>query len=222
MFHLIKKYSPLYAEGMTEDELLTAHGILSYAQTLEWKGALQYRMEAGAVIDTSNLPYGTVLNAQTLDHAVPVALPGIKRIMTIENKANYESMTYEPDTLYIFCHGFFSPKERRFLERLAELAEEGVEYLHWGDMDYGGIRIFLFNQKKLFPELRPYRMGKADYEAAIGMHAGIELEPEKREKLEHMDAGALEELKNCILEKNLEIEQEVLLAGGYWLSCRLF
>lgn len=215
MFKIIKKYSPLYEEGMTEDELLAAHGILSYAQTLEWKGPLQYRMEDGIVIDTSDLLYGTVLNAQTLEHAVPAALPGIKRIMTIENKANYESMAYEPDTLYIYCHGFFSPKERRFLEQLAQIAEEGVEYLHWGDMDYGGIRIFLFNQKKLFPELCPYRMGRTDYEAAVGMHAGMKLEAEKREKLTHMDAGALEELKNCILEKNLEIEQEILLAAEY-------
>lgn len=220
MFKLMKKYSPLYEEGMTEDELLAAHGILSYAQTLEWKGALMYRIDEGAVIDTSDMPYGTVLNARTLDHAVPVSLSGIKRIMTIENKANYESMAYETDTLYIFCHGFFSPKERRFLERLAAIAEEGVEYLHWGDMDYGGIRIFLFNRKNLFPKLCPYRMGREDYEAAVRMHAGMKLEPEKREKLEHMDAGALEELKNCILEKNLEIEQEVLLAAEYGSSIR--
>lgn len=50
-----------------------------------------------------------------MDEAKPVKLSGVRRIMTIENKANYESMAYAEDTLYIFCHGFFSPKERRFL-----------------------------------------------------------------------------------------------------------
>ena len=36
------KYSPLYEEGMSDDEILAAHGILSYSQTLEWKGAVEY------------------------------------------------------------------------------------------------------------------------------------------------------------------------------------
>ena len=36
------KYSPLYEEGMSDDEILAVHGILSYSQTLEWKGAVEY------------------------------------------------------------------------------------------------------------------------------------------------------------------------------------
>lgn len=32
---VLKQYSPLYEEGMSDEELLTAHGILTYAQTLE-------------------------------------------------------------------------------------------------------------------------------------------------------------------------------------------
>ena len=27
---------------MSEDEILAVHGILSYSQTLEWKGAVEY------------------------------------------------------------------------------------------------------------------------------------------------------------------------------------
>jgi len=34
----------------------------------------------------------------------------------------------------------------------------------------------------------------------------------KKEKLEKLNAGELEELKKCILEKGVEIEQEILLA----------
>lgn len=71
-------------------------------------------------------------------------------MITIENKANYESMEYSGDTLYIYCHGFFSPKERRFLRRAEELAGPETEFLHWSDMDYGGIRIFRFMKEKVF------------------------------------------------------------------------
>lgn len=205
---VLKDTSPLYEEGMTSGELLSAHGIMTYSQTLEWKGPLVYRIEGGAVIDSSVNIYGTVINAQTLEHAAAVALPSIRRIMLIENKANYESMDYRPDTLYVFCHGFFSPKELRFLESLTALAEEGTEYLHWGDMDLGGIRIFLYNQRKLFPKLLPYKMDETAYAAAIAEGAGIPLEREKREKLQKLEAGNLRGLKECILENGMEIEQE--------------
>lgn len=205
---VLKDTSPLYEEGMTSGELLSAHGIMTYSQTLEWKGPLVYRIEGGAVIDSSVNIYGTVINAQTLEHAAAVALPGVRRIMLIENKANYESMDYRPDTLYVFCHGFFSPKELRFLESLTALAEEGTEYLHWGDMDLGGIRIFLYNQRKLFPKLLPYKMDETAYAAAIAEGAGIPLEREKREKLQKLEAGNLRGLKECILENGMEIEQE--------------
>jgi hypothetical protein len=135
--------------------------------------------------------------------------------MTIENKANYESMSCEEDTLYIYCHGFFSPKERRFLKQLVNIAGDGTEYLHWGDMDYGGICIFRFIQKELFPELRPYRMGRTEYMQALQIGAGVPLTHAKREKYDSLDAGELDELKACILEQNMEIEQEILLAEAY-------
>lgn len=75
--------SPLFAEGMTDDELLSVHGILSYTQTMEWKGALRYKLESDdqmgqqIEIDTSGNRYGTVINSQTLEHAVVTSMSGI-------------------------------------------------------------------------------------------------------------------------------------------------
>jgi hypothetical protein len=129
---VLKKYSPYYEEGMKDDEVLRVHGILTYAQTLEWKGALTYVLDETIEIDTSKNRYGTILGARTLEHAVPRSLAGIKKIFIIENKANYEKMEYKEDVLYIFCHGFFSPKEVRFLKKLNEVAEHGTKFYHWG------------------------------------------------------------------------------------------
>ncbi len=219
---VLRQYSPFCEEGMTDAELLKVHGILTYSQTLEWKGPLRYHIGEGISVDTSDSLYGTVINAQTLEHAVPAALPGVRRVLIIENKANYEDMEYRPDTLYLFCHGFFSPKEMAFLKGIAAVAEDGTEYLHWGDMDLGGIRIFQFNKKNIFPQLKPCKMDKETFYRALGQGAGIPLDGEvgsgkkgdlKRERLEKLDAGELEELKNCILESGMEIEQEILLAG---------
>jgi hypothetical protein len=206
----ILKRSPEYEEEMSSDELLQAHGILSYAQTLEWKGALTYQLDTGELIDTSGNRYGTMINAQTLEYGSPIGLPGVRKIFVIENKANYEKKSFQKDELYIFCHGFFSPKEVRFLKKITEVAERGTGYYHWGDMDYGGIRIFCFNQRRVFPELKPYRMDRQTYEAALAAGAGVPIEDEKRKKYECLNAGELEDLKNCILAYGLEIEQELL------------
>ena len=208
---VLKQYSPLYEEGMSDEELLTAHGILTYAQTLEFKGAVSYRIDDGPAISTAAQIYGTMFNKQTLENAVPISIVGIRQIMTIENKANYEKMQFRPDTLYIFCHGFFSPPERKFLSRVVALAGTDTEYFHWGDMDYGGIRIFKCLQKNLFPKLKPWKMDVTDYKMALQMGASISLETDKRERFEQMDAGVLTPLKEAILKNGKEIEQELLL-----------
>ena len=211
------KYSPQYEEGMSDDEILAAHGILSYSQTLEWKGAVEYCMtdrNGTAIekkIDTSLNYYGTVLNAQTLEHAVPSLRNSVEKIIVIENKANYESMEYDPKVLYIFCHGYFSPKEVRFLQMLMKTAPEEIQCYHWGDMDYGGIQIFLYNEKNIFPNLTPWKMDVLSYEDALKNGKGIKLNSEKKKKLETLNAGQLETLKQCILESEMEIEQEMLI-----------
>ena len=213
---ILRNYSPLCREGMEDVEILAEHRIMTYSQTLEWKGAVIYRIlrtdgTEESRVDTSGQLWGTMLNAQTLSHALPVAAERVREVITIENKANYEAMEFAPSKLYIYAHGFFSPKERIFLNELRQILPVGVCYRHWGDMDYGGIRIFQFIRQHVFPEAMPLHMDRKTYAAALQRGAGIALEEEKRKKLEQMDAGALEELKACILEKGMEIEQEMLM-----------
>ena len=220
----VLRLSPLYEEGMENEDLLKAYGILTYSQTLEWKGALVYRLDKTkhsgdvsvltcadtGVIDTSENVWGTVLNAQTLEHSECIELPGVKQILIIENKANYEAMPYRKDTLYLYCHGFFSPKEISFLKKIPEIYPE-MNVFHWGDMDYGGMRIFEFNRTRLFPRLKPWKMDTETYEKALSDGAGIDLNEEKRKKLEQFETEMLRDLKEYILKYGKEIEQERLL-----------
>lgn len=221
VLNVLTHYSPYCEDGMEETEILRAHGINTYSLTMEWKGSVQYELylddEKREVVDTSINKFGTVLNEQTLEHAYPVSMKEVKRILIIENKANYEDCEYKKDTLYLYCHGFFSPKERVFLRKLIMTADEGVEYFHWGDMDFGGLRIFKYNRENIFPSLLPYKMDGKTFLEAVDRGAGIPLETEKRKKLkefniEELNIEELSELKQCILESGVEIEQEMLIA----------
>lgn len=199
------------SKRLAQDLILSEFHIMTYSQNLTLKGAIEYEIRLGEksqIISTRNQYYGTVINAQTLINSEPTSLRGIKRIITIENQANYEDMTYEEDCIYIFVHGFPSFKERNFILQMMKLAEDGIEVFHWGDMDLGGIRIYQYLKKNLFPQLKPMNMGRKDFEKAIKEGHGIKLDNGKREKLEKMDAGDLEELKQCILEYGFVVEQE--------------
>ena len=195
---------------MTDDEVLLEHGIVTYSQTLQFKGSIMYDVGSGA-IDTTTQIYGTVLNAQSLSHIKLISLKSTRRIITIENQANYEQMQFDSDVLYIYTHGFFSPKERRFLEQIEAMADASTEFFHWSDLDYGGIRIYQFIQQNIFKRVKPYMMDKTSYEKARKLGEGFELEKTKREKLEKLQCDELEELKSCILKYGREYEQEILL-----------
>lgn len=208
---ILKNYSPDYIDGMSKDDLLSMHHIHSYNQTLEYKGPLKYIIDETWETDGANNRYGGVINAQTIEHARPSGLSGCKRIITIENKANYEAMEYSEEALYLYCHGYFAPKEVKFIKGILDLADQECEFYHWGDMDYGGISIFQFIKYKVFPKLLPCKMDVTDFDEAIRAGKGIELKASTREKLKHKDAGLLSKLKARILETNKVIEQEQLL-----------
>lgn len=207
---ILRKYSARADESMTDDEVLLEHGIVTYSQTLQFKGSIIYDAGSGA-IDTSIQIYGTVLNAQTLTHARLVSLNTVKCVMTIENQANYEQMQFQPDILYIYTHGFLSPKERRFLEQIEAAADSTVEFYHWSDLDYGGIRIFQFMKQNVFKRVKPYKMDYATYEIVSRLGEGSVLEEAKRDQLVKMHCEELEELKQCILTHGREYEQEMLI-----------
>ena len=213
---IIKSYSDNdikeYLDYMDNQQILEHFHLHSYAQTMSWKGPLRLCInEQNDAIPP--LITGNIVNTQTLSVMKPVSLYSASRIVTIENKATYESMAYDSDALYIFIHGFPSRKETKVLKAIHSIAPDIPAY-HWGDMDYGGIRIYQFIKGNIFPNLKPMNMDKENYDRAVLDGLGYPITQEKRKKLELINEPDLEELKGCILSKGLEIEQEMLSGSG--------
>lgn len=202
-------YHPDVDENMDDTQVLSQLGIEEYAQALALKGPARLLLD-GKEIDLSVFVCGAVLNSQTLTLGTPVKDPRIRRIITVENQANYEAMPYGPDTLIIFCHGYFTPRERAFLTKLKECLEgQQVEYLHTGDLDYGGVCIFQYNRRRIFPELKPFLMDAEQFERY--RKEAEPLEPETLEKLRRVEEPLLQPLIRRMLETGLGIEQEKFL-----------
>lgn len=209
----VLKKAPQIVEGMQDYEILAEFKILTYSQTLAIKGNLTYAIDDTFTVNTSNMPYGTIMNAQTLVHGKPILAEGVERVITIENQANYEDLKYDDHALYVFVHGFPSPKERNFLRHIADIVEEGTEFYHWSDMDLGGIRIYRFLKQNLFPTLQPMNMNAENYLNAIKDGHGINYNNDKKFKYEKLYAEGecpeeLKELLELILKHGKDIEQE--------------
>lgn len=212
---IAKKYhSDVVDDAMEDYQVLEQLYLDSYAQELAVKGELRILL-AGKEVNLAEFPYGVVLNTETLKHAQIGTRQEIRKIITVENKANYVSMPYEAGTLIIFSHGFFSPLERKFLQQLRSVLEgeqyrsSSVQYFHTGDLDYGGVRIFQHIRRMIFPKLKPLQMDVEQYEKYFSKAADIE--ESSWQKLKKVEEPCLQPLIERILAERKVIEQENFL-----------
>ena len=86
-----------------------------------------------------------------------------------------------------------------------------VEFYHSGDLDYGGIKIFLYIQKNIFPELQPLMMDVRTYEQYRDYAEKIEdTTLEKLKKLQ-IENPVLRQLAEKLVKEKKGIEQESFL-----------
>ena len=206
---ILSAYHSDVDEAMNDKEILSQVYLEEYAQELAVKGNLKIILK-GKEISLADFCYGTVLNTKTLRHAEVPAGQNIRKIITVENKANYVSMPYEEETLIIFSHGFFSPLECEFLRKLLAVLPD-LEFYHTGDLDYGGVRIFRHIREHVCPRVRPLSMDADQYDHYI--QYGYEIKPETLKKLEDMRGTEplMEELIEHMIKGKMGIEQECFL-----------
>lgn len=209
-----KKYCEDVEEDMDDSTVLEQLLIKEYGQEMALKGSLKLLIhEADGTdreINTANFKYGLILNTQTLKHvSVKNEIVPFKRIVSIENKANFEAMNYSEDTLYVYSHGYYGPYERAFLQKLAEIldANQQIEYFHSGDLDYGGVKIFEYIQKRIFPKLHPLNMDIDTYEKYKDFAEPIEAQI--LGKLKKTKVSVLQELIDKLIEEGKGLEQEI-------------
>lgn len=218
---LVKKYGVSDSE-LCLDEDMEEHDILQqilleeYGASLNLKGSLKILLNQKE-IDLGTMLYGCELNSETLKRADILSDQNIKRIITVENKANFMSMPYESGTLLIFTHGFPAPAERKFLRKLCQILQnQKVEYYHTGDLDYGGVRIYRYIRSEIFPDLQPLNMDLEIYNhyyRAMGTPLGEKDQDVIRiqEKLKKLKDSQLQEVIDKMAETGIDIEQESFL-----------
>lgn len=184
----------------TDEEYLDSLGIVDHPKMVLLAGSIRFRL-GGQEVNTGVLPGGVGLSAETVEQ-MKIAAVKAPRIISVENLTSYYSLVHSgrviplgggPEerkrSLVVYTGGFPHRTLQKFFGRLAEYVSgdrrpnpPGV--YHWGDMDYGGIRIFEYIKRNFFPGLKPYLMDAETYRRHLD--TGIPFGDEYADKLRNL------------------------------------
>lgn len=159
----------------------------------------------GSKIMLSDFPHGIGVNSKDID-TISFELTGVTTLITIENLTTFHR--YEKQNmLIVYLAGFHNEARRTMLLRIAKAAGD-ISYLHWGDIDAGGFRIYRDLCKKTQLPFVPYRMDKEtllkyqSFAKKLTVNDRIEIE---RLINDEFFAGYYETFA-CMLEKGIKLE----------------
>lgn len=184
LLSLLRKIYPEELEK--DDDYLDQVGIVENPKLTLVFGSLEIEMPAESAGNSTTgedraksvgfnlraFPGGLGLSAESIKELSIQDIPA-RTILLVENLTTYHevirhSVQLSPPLLVIYTGGFPHKSAQRLLKKISTfmgtkspLSLEGI--YHWGDIDYGGIRIFEYLKENFFSSLRPYRMDVMTY-----------------------------------------------------------
>lgn len=197
---------------LSPDEVLQEAGLFRSSDELLFTGPVAIRVES-RVVDFTPLKHGAAIGARTVSE-LEIAELGADTVITIENKASYREYCSQMDgkTLAIYLAGFPSPMKKLFLKKLNEYGQKNtppVKFLHWGDIDLGGFRIFKCLKDEV-PAFLPYLMDTKTLLANRGQGQPLAKGYDKKLEMLLGDKEFREfwDVIQVMLRENLRLEQE--------------
>lgn len=199
------------------EDVLHELGLVKTTEELLLAGPLTLTLK-NRVVDLAPLIFGTVIDTQMEDELKIKELKA-EKLLLVENKTNYHYLLRRGlpgGVLLIYLGGFPGPRKRRFLGALSSYCRNNkrqVKFLHWGDIDWGGMRIHQLLKEQALPALEPFYM---DRETLLNYRDMAETFPipyrSRLLKLRQSPRYAIfHHLIDLMLELNLRLEQEAIL-----------
>ena len=181
-------------------------GVVADLKTICVKGPVVLITQKGAV-DASILPNGISMfdaDLANIDRAYVRAC----RIVTVENLDAYRRCN--DDDVYIYTQGSVSPRHRALLRMIHEQNPE-VEFAHFGDIDYAGLKAHRVIEDTLGCEVGLFHMGIAELANPAYRKAIHPLTSKDRDLLAQLlEYERYRGLVSYMLERNVKLEQEIV------------
>jgi hypothetical protein len=171
-----KKHHPT---DLTGAELLETIGLVRYPPPLLLRGPVVLKL-SDRHLDCEGIRPFVGLPPQAIQSVSTDKVPSY--IITVENLASFNRYAAEirDNGLVIYTAGFPSPGVADFLKMLDVSLPAEVPFIHWGDIDEGGLKIFAYICGLLRRTLQPHLM-TADLLASFGQpKPGLRVDEVKR------------------------------------------
>jgi hypothetical protein len=141
--------------GASQDRIWTHIGLERFSHPIHLKGCVVVEDKDGVLVDGRGDPFSSI-HAEMLPKLKIVKRP--EAVLTIENYASFNRHVREVSdgVLTIYVGGFPSAAVTDLLKRVA--SEVDVPFVHWGDVDPGGIRIFRYLEEVISRPIHPHLM----------------------------------------------------------------
>ena len=140
--------------------MVWAHiGLERYSHPVHLKGPVFVDGPTGRLVDGNAKPFASV-HPDMLPQLSVLETPAA--ILTIENYASFNRQVREVEdgSLIVYTGGFPSAGVIDCLSKVLRAVPANVPFLHWGDIDAGGLRIFRYLEENLPRGPRPHQMTK--------------------------------------------------------------
>jgi hypothetical protein len=151
--------------GAAADVIWTSIGLERYSHPVHLKGPVIVEGPTGFLVDGIATPFASIHPEMLLSLKI-ARVPAF--VLTIENYASFNRQVreIESDGLVVYLGGFPAAGVIALLDHVLAGIPGTVPFLHWGDIDSGGLRIFRFLEDVLPRRPTPHLMTQQLAESA--------------------------------------------------------
>jgi hypothetical protein len=151
--------------GAAPDVVWSHVGLERFSHPVHLKGPVVVEGPTGRLVDGNAKPFASV-HPDMLPQLSVLETP--TAILTIENYASFNRQVREIEdgSLIVYTGGFPSAGVIDCLSNVLRAVPDQVRFLHWGDIDAGGLRIFRYLEEKLPRGPQPHLMTRELAEAS--------------------------------------------------------
>lgn len=162
---VIKRFEPNLTdiEDITEREVLAQVGIIMMPEVFEFCGNIKINFLNGKV-DFSPITKTACISSECVSEIQSIEIFDTDKIIFIENKTNFSEYclnTKNKRELIVYHGGFYSPQRGEFFHKLCEATNLPIYF--WGDIDYGGFKMYMRLKNNIIPNLLPLNMDLASF-----------------------------------------------------------
>jgi hypothetical protein len=145
--------------GAAADVVWTHIGLERFSHPVHLKGPVALEAASGRLVDGRAKPFASI-HPEMLPRLSVLERP--TAILTIENYASFNRQVREIEdgSLVVYTGGFPAAGVIELLAKVLAAVPADVPFLHWGDVDAGGVRIFRYLEEHLPRGPRPHLMTK--------------------------------------------------------------